>query len=184
MIQPKVLISDKMDPKAAAIFRERGIHVDEITGQAPDALKAIIGDYDGLAIRSATKVTADLLAALHRLGQLQPALRRRQRVVQAAEPWRSSLYPKDWRPGYADAQGRFLHDFSYAGYHRGERALPDVAGPVFDVTAAPYGADASGAKCSANNGAASRFSLPIRNEFSKAAGLWTSTVTTASRRAR
>ena len=59
----RVLISDKMDPKAAAIFRERGIEVDEITGKTPDELKAIIGDYDGLAIRSSTKVTKDILAA-------------------------------------------------------------------------------------------------------------------------
>ena len=60
---PKVLISDKMDPKAAQIFRERGVEVDEITGKTPDELKAIIGDYDGLAIRSSTKVTKDILAA-------------------------------------------------------------------------------------------------------------------------
>ena len=59
---PKVLISDKMDPKAAQIFRERGVEVDEITGKTPEELKAIIGNYDGLAIRSATKVTKDILA--------------------------------------------------------------------------------------------------------------------------
>ena len=59
---PKVLISDKMDPQAAAIFRARGLEVDEITGKTPDELKAIIGAYDGLAIRSSTKVTADILA--------------------------------------------------------------------------------------------------------------------------
>ena len=59
----KVLISDAMDPRAAAIFRERGIHVDEITGKTPDELAAIIGDYDGLAIRSSTKVTKAILAA-------------------------------------------------------------------------------------------------------------------------
>lgn len=63
MTQPKVLISDKMDPRAAAIFAERGIHVDEITGKTKDELIAMIGEYDGLAIRSATKVTADVLAA-------------------------------------------------------------------------------------------------------------------------
>ncbi|MFC7535773.1 phosphoglycerate dehydrogenase [Sphingomonas sp. GCM10030256] len=56
-----------MDPKAAAIFRERGIEVDEITGQTPDELATIIGDYDGLAIRSSTKVTAKLLASAERL---------------------------------------------------------------------------------------------------------------------
>ncbi|MGZ8346480.1 MAG: phosphoglycerate dehydrogenase [Allosphingosinicella sp.] len=60
---PKVLISDQMDPKAAEIFRANGVEVDEKTGLTRDELTAIIGDYDGLAIRSATKVTADLLAA-------------------------------------------------------------------------------------------------------------------------
>ncbi|MDQ3078546.1 MAG: phosphoglycerate dehydrogenase [Pseudomonadota bacterium] len=63
----KVLISDAMDPRAAAIFRERGIQVDEITGQTPDELAAIVGDYDGLAIRSSTKVTAKLLERASRL---------------------------------------------------------------------------------------------------------------------
>ena len=60
---PKVLISDKMDPKAAQIFRERGVEVDEITGKTPEELIAIIGEYDGLAIRSSTKVTKAILAA-------------------------------------------------------------------------------------------------------------------------
>src|ERR1700704_4375918 len=60
---PKVLISDQMDPKAAKIFRANGVEVDEKTGLSKEELKAIIGDYDGLAIRSATKVTADLLEA-------------------------------------------------------------------------------------------------------------------------
>src|SRR3954468_23874452 len=60
---PKVLISDKMDPRAAQIFRERGVEVDEITGKTPEELKAMIGQYDGLAIRSATKVTKEVLEA-------------------------------------------------------------------------------------------------------------------------
>jgi D-3-phosphoglycerate dehydrogenase len=60
---PKVLISDKMDPKAAQIFRERGVEVDEITGKTPEELAAIIGEYDGLAIRSSTKVTKAILDA-------------------------------------------------------------------------------------------------------------------------
>lgn len=60
---PKVLISDKMDPKAAQIFRARGVEVDEITGKTPEELKAIIGQYDGLAIRSSTKVTKEILEA-------------------------------------------------------------------------------------------------------------------------
>ena len=59
----RVLISDKMDPRAAAIFRERGIAVDEISGETPEQLIARIGDYDGLAIRSSTKVTKAVLDA-------------------------------------------------------------------------------------------------------------------------
>ncbi|HEY0269628.1 MAG TPA: phosphoglycerate dehydrogenase [Sphingomonas sp.] len=64
---PNVLISDKMDPQAAKIFRERGVEVDEITGKTPEELIAIIGDYDGLAIRSSTKVTKAILAAAKNL---------------------------------------------------------------------------------------------------------------------
>ena len=60
---PKVLISDSMSPLAKEIFESRGIVVDEITGLKPAELKAIIGKYDGLAIRSSTKVTAEILSA-------------------------------------------------------------------------------------------------------------------------
>lgn len=59
----KVLISDKMSPRAAEIFRERGIEVDEKTGMSPEELLGCIADYDGLAVRSSTKVTAEVLAA-------------------------------------------------------------------------------------------------------------------------
>jgi D-3-phosphoglycerate dehydrogenase len=64
---PKVLISDQMDPNAAEIFRAAGVEVDEKPGLSKEELKAIIGQYDGLAIRSATKVTADLLQAADNL---------------------------------------------------------------------------------------------------------------------
>jgi D-3-phosphoglycerate dehydrogenase / 2-oxoglutarate reductase len=63
MTKPKVLISDKMDPNAARIFEERGCDVDVITGESPEELAARIGDYDGLAIRSSTKVTKAILDA-------------------------------------------------------------------------------------------------------------------------
>ncbi len=63
MTKPRVLIADKMDPNAAAIFRDRGCEVDEITGETPEELIARIGDYDGLAIRSSTKVTKAILDA-------------------------------------------------------------------------------------------------------------------------
>ena len=68
MSNVRVLIADAMDPRAAAIFRERGITVDEKPGLSPDELAAIIGNYDGLAVRSSTRVTAAILdAALPRL---------------------------------------------------------------------------------------------------------------------
>lgn len=60
---PKVLIADKMSPLAADIFAERGIEVDVKPGMSPDELLACIGDYDGLAVRSSTKATAEVLEA-------------------------------------------------------------------------------------------------------------------------
>ncbi len=59
------------------------------------------------------------------------------------EPWRSTLYPTDWVPGYEDAEGRFLHDFSYAGYHNGEIEPPTTPpGSTYNVL--DYGADETG----------------------------------------
>ncbi len=57
----KVLISDKLSQQAVKIFEERGVDVDFKPGLEPDELAAIIGHYDGLAVRSATKVRGDLL---------------------------------------------------------------------------------------------------------------------------
>ncbi len=61
---PKVLISDELSDAAVQIFRDRGVEVDfqPKLGKDPEKLAAIIGDYDGLAIRSATKATAELIA--------------------------------------------------------------------------------------------------------------------------
>ncbi|MDE1901976.1 MAG: phosphoglycerate dehydrogenase [Alphaproteobacteria bacterium] len=64
---PKVLISDSLSPAAVKIFEQRGIETDIKIGLKPDELKDIIGNYDGLAIRSATKVTADILGAAKNL---------------------------------------------------------------------------------------------------------------------
>jgi D-3-phosphoglycerate dehydrogenase len=59
----KVLISDDLSPRATDIFIERGIEVDRKVGMSPEELLACIGEYDGLAIRSATKATRTVLAA-------------------------------------------------------------------------------------------------------------------------
>ena len=64
---PKVLISDDLSPRAVAIFKERGIETDFKVGLSPDELKKIIGNYDGLAVRSATKVTKAVLDQAKRL---------------------------------------------------------------------------------------------------------------------
>ncbi len=64
---PKVLISDKLSPQAIDIFKQGGVEVDVKTGLAPDELIKIIGEYDGLAIRSATKVTPQILEAAKNL---------------------------------------------------------------------------------------------------------------------
>lgn len=59
---PKVLIADKMNPLAAEIFEKNGIDVDVKTGMSPEELAACIHEYDGLAVRSSTNATADILA--------------------------------------------------------------------------------------------------------------------------
>lgn len=60
---PKVLISDALSDEAVKIFRDRGIEVDfePALGKDKDKLAEVIGNYDGLAIRSATKVTPKIL---------------------------------------------------------------------------------------------------------------------------
>src|SRR5215469_9677107 len=62
---PKVLIADKLSPAAVAIFKERD--VDAKTGLSKEDLLKIVDQYDGIAIRSATKVTADVIKAAKNL---------------------------------------------------------------------------------------------------------------------
>lgn len=64
---PKVVISDAMSPLAADILREREIEVEVATDLAPAALAARMADCDGLVVRSATKVTAELMDAAKQL---------------------------------------------------------------------------------------------------------------------
>ena len=64
---PKVLIADKLSPAAVAIFKERGVEADVKTGLAKEELIKIVDQYDGIAIRSATKLTADVLKAAKNL---------------------------------------------------------------------------------------------------------------------
>jgi D-3-phosphoglycerate dehydrogenase len=64
---PKVLIADKLSPAAVAIFKERGVEADVKTGLTKEELLKIVDQYDGIAIRSATKLTADVLKAAKNL---------------------------------------------------------------------------------------------------------------------
>ena len=60
----KVLVSDKMEEAGISILKnEEGVEADVKTGLSPQQLKEIIGDYDALAVRSATKVTGEILDA-------------------------------------------------------------------------------------------------------------------------
>ncbi len=63
----------------------------------------------------------------------------------SAGPWRSRLYPADWTAAHTAPDGRFLHDFSYAGYHNGAGALGTMV-PARSVDVAAMGADATGAR--------------------------------------
>jgi len=69
MTKPRVLISDELSETAVQIFRERGCEADfrPELGKDRDALIAAIPSYDGLAVRSATKVTAKVIAAADKL---------------------------------------------------------------------------------------------------------------------
>ncbi len=66
---PRVLVSDKLSPTAVQIFKDRGVEVDYLPdlGKDKERLIEVIGQYDGLAIRSATKVTEKIIAAASKL---------------------------------------------------------------------------------------------------------------------
>jgi D-3-phosphoglycerate dehydrogenase len=64
---PRVLIADQLSPAAVEIFKARGVQADIKTGLTKDELLKIIADYDGLALRSATKADKDVIAAAKKL---------------------------------------------------------------------------------------------------------------------
>ena len=67
MSAPRVLIADQLSPAAVDIFKQRGVDTDVKVGLSKDELEKIISDYDGLAVRSATKATAKVIAAASKL---------------------------------------------------------------------------------------------------------------------
>jgi len=67
MARPRVLISDAMSSEASAVFESRGLEVVQSAKLSAAELADIIGEFDGLAVRSATKVTPELLSKATRL---------------------------------------------------------------------------------------------------------------------
>lgn len=63
----KVLVSDSLSKSGIEILKKAGLEVDVKTGMSPEELKACIGGYHGLVIRSATKVTAEIIEAANNL---------------------------------------------------------------------------------------------------------------------
>ncbi len=63
----KVLVSDNLSEKGVSILKKAGLHVDVKTGMSPEELKSVIGEYSGIVIRSATKLTADVIEAARNL---------------------------------------------------------------------------------------------------------------------
>jgi D-3-phosphoglycerate dehydrogenase len=63
----KVLVSDNLSPKGIEILKKAGLQVDVKTGMSPEELKSVISEYHGIVIRSATKMTADVIEAAENL---------------------------------------------------------------------------------------------------------------------
>jgi D-3-phosphoglycerate dehydrogenase len=65
--RPRVLIADALSPAALAVFAERGVEAEVKTGLGREELLAVIADYDGVAVRSATRITAEAIRAAKNL---------------------------------------------------------------------------------------------------------------------
>jgi D-3-phosphoglycerate dehydrogenase len=63
----KILVSDNLSEKGIEILKKGGFEVDVKVGMSPEELKSCIGDYNGIVIRSATKLTADILESAENL---------------------------------------------------------------------------------------------------------------------
>ena len=108
---PRVLIADQLSPAAVAIFRERGVETDVKVGLSKEELEKTIGDYDGLAVRSATKVTEKVIAA----------------ATQSQRDWPRRHRRRQHRRESGDRQGHHRHEHALRQFHHHRRAcaLPD-----------------------------------------------------------
>lgn len=121
-------------------------HLVDIT----DVLReAVANGHETLDLRFSRAVATGPIVQMHSRENSNPPVIVVNEVVEEPEPpitgpVRSALYPEGWEPGLTDDQGRFLHDFSYAGYRYGADVPTSVPGPVLDVTHPRFGADPTG----------------------------------------
>lgn len=93
---------------------------------------------------SRRKVLSKLLAVTMIIALLPINFVTRETKVEAATTWRSALYPENWTPGYSINNGtQYIQDFSYAGYEKGEKAIPTTMSGI-TANVVDYGADKTG----------------------------------------
>ncbi|MCR5703714.1 MAG: carbohydrate-binding protein, partial [Eubacterium sp.] len=90
------------------------------------------------------RTVVSILLAVSLMISLLPVIGLQEKTTVKAAGWRSALYPEDWTPGYSINNGtQYIQDFSYAGYEKGEKALPTtMSGTTANVL--DYGADSTG----------------------------------------
>lgn len=117
-------------------------------GPIPDPEASMDGDAPWLLFMSWSDLVAEQNSDDHIISVYEnpKVLTLESENAISEDGWRSALYPENWKPGYKDAAGRFLHDFSYAGYHKSEVDIPNIQNNVLDITKPPYLADNTGAE--------------------------------------
>ena len=140
---PKVLIADALSPRAAEILAARGIAVDFHPGLPAPELEECIGAYEGLAVRSATKVTKGLLAHAEKLRIVEESFSGPRLVsATARHHGLSKQLLFSWRKAYREGQ---LGSCQVGGFvparivsevqSTTERAAPTATGTLEVVTA-------------------------------------------------
>ncbi|MDE2164789.1 MAG: hypothetical protein KGJ66_00435 [Alphaproteobacteria bacterium] len=132
---PKVLISDELSPRAVAVFKQRGVETVVNTKLTPDELKKVIGEFDGLAVRSATKVTKPVIEAAKRLkvigragigvDNIDVAAATQRGIALEAELGPHMLFVRNHdKPGFIGNLGRTLGEVAVniATFHLGRSA--------------------------------------------------------------
>ena len=120
-------------------------------GPIPDIDACLNGDAPWLYFMSWGGQAPNLVMTQNSIAHIQQVysnlnvLKLESTNAKTSRQWRSVLYPEGWKPGFTDSQGRYLHDFSFAGYHGGESEIPNITRNIIDITQAPYSADKTGA---------------------------------------